>query len=101
MDGKLTTVNSRSSFKALFSVLKGLHEANPLSISADKDSLIRFFTEACAFSRDEAEGGRRRVNADTSHMVAFKENKLGDVQKEAVDISKALDQKFASMEAIM
>ena len=55
------------SYRNLFSLLKGLHEANPLGITANAKALSECFQSTCAFEQAELNSPRM----DQRH-VAFK-----------------------------
>ena len=104
LKSKLVHTNSKVNPKGLFSLIQGLHEANPLSVAPNQASLASCLTETCAFGSRNEDGQedrrRRERDALNSKLVAFQPKKLDQVQKTALNSLKTLDQRFGSLEAI-
>lgn len=52
-EGELDASKSKVSYRNLFSLLKGLYEANPLGITANAKALSDCFQNSCAFEQAE------------------------------------------------
>ena len=52
-EGELDASKSKVSYRNLFSLLKGLHEANPLGVTANAKALSDCFQSSCAFEQAE------------------------------------------------